>query len=359
MESRELALVQGTDSIENLLVIMDTPAHIQNTPARIEVNFIELETALKTELEKYDVVVTADTLAGAKKLAANLNKIKKTIDDTRKAEIAKASVGFSDFDENMRDLVMMCAKGRSDITTQIDVFNTETLNLVRALLVDIRLSLWQQHNVQVEYQNASIEDLVKIGFLTKTKKLTKGAVTELEKRVLENCNFQAYIGRRLAELSSRCYEAGLTTPLTREHVESFLKLDEAAYENKLRIMLSREIERQVQAEAKMRAQVAKEQASRSESAAPPQPAPAAQQAPYQQPPISAPAANEEPVLVVASTQGRVGIEITCTFRTEVDVRVSDQQIEDALLAKMKKAEITTLDSINIGRFNLRDERKTA
>ena len=59
---------------------------ITNTPACIEVNFDVLRKALEKDLERFEIVVTSDTVADAKKLATQLNETKKIIDDRRKAE---------------------------------------------------------------------------------------------------------------------------------------------------------------------------------------------------------------------------------------------------------------------------------
>ena len=78
---------------------------IEAKPALLSVNFAELEKHLAKELEKYDVVVTGDTVKDAKALATELNATKKIIDTRRKDEVAKASEPVKQFDANMKKLV--------------------------------------------------------------------------------------------------------------------------------------------------------------------------------------------------------------------------------------------------------------
>jgi|SRR5690625_700501 len=326
---------------------------IQNTPALVSVNFDQLRDHLEQELERYRVVVTADTLAGAKKLATELNSTKKLIDDRRKAEVAKASEPIKQFDERMKELVLMCAKGRQDILDQVKRFEDETREICRALLMSHRESMFKKHGVAEEFQRtenqSTIEDLVKISHVTAKGALTKAAKDTVEQRVMEDAALQAKIERRLLELENRSYKAGLSAPLQRGHVEAFLFADDDHYQASLEQMISVEVERQEQAEAALRRKVAKEN-QRAEAPA--------QQASEQTPAnpvrddVSIAYAAPERAATPPPAPGKAQYLVRCQFEVEVPDSLTVEAIEAELRRVMEKAGLgKTLTGIAVDRLD--------
>lgn len=232
---------------------------VQSTPAVISVNFVEIKEALTDALKKYDVVVTADTLADAKKLKIELNKNATEFDKRRKVAIESVSAPIKEFDAQMKELVAMCKGGVEKLGSQISVFETETLNNIRNMLGEALGREWDALDVSAEFRKANITDLVLLGSITSTGKLTGKVVNDIKSRALDDKGAENTIKLRLSELENRSYRAGLKAPLTRAHVEVFLFAPEADYSQRLEVMLQSEVQRQEQAEAQMRQQMTQEQ----------------------------------------------------------------------------------------------------
>ena len=332
---------------------------IDNTPAIIDVNFEELKAALAKDLEKYDVVVTAETVADAKKLATELNSTKAVIGKRRKEEVAKASEPVKAFDAKMKDLETMCEDGRQKILAQVKTFEDETRDLAANLLAELLGKLFADNEVEQEFRRAQFGDLVKLTAVTKAGSLTAATTKELEGRVRDDKAVQDRTKMRLLELENKSYTAGLAAPLTRNHVEHFLFADQGEYEAQLQRIIDSEIQRQEVAEQRQREKIEREQrqaeqarqereerearlaqqqeASQDEPS--PEPISGDEGQPDEQP------AQEGPVAEVAP--GRVRCKATCTFSTSVARGVSAEAVEAELRKVLSKAGINTLDTVTV------------
>lgn len=233
---------------------------VQSSPAMIHVNFVQVREALVAELAKYDLVVTADTLADAKKLAADLNKYATEFDKRRKAAVEQVSGPIKEFDAQMKELIAMCKDGRQKLIDQTQRFEEEILANIRDLLGETLGREWDAHAVSAEFRKSKISDLVLLGSITSTGKLTGKVVNELKARALDDKGAENRIKMRLMELENASYRAGLKAPLTRAHVEVFLNAPDDEYSQRLQSMLQSEVQRQERAEAAMRQQMELEQA---------------------------------------------------------------------------------------------------
>lgn len=329
---------------------------ISNTPAVIDVNFEELKAALAKDLEKYDVVVTAETVADAKKLATELNATKKVIGERRKEEVARASEPVKAFDGKMKDLETMCEEGRQKILEQVKTFEDETRDLAAHLLAELLEKLFADNEVEAEFRRAQFGDLVKLTAVTKTGSLTAATTKELEGRVRDDKAIQDRTKMRLLELENKSYTAGLAAPLTRNHVEHFLFAEQDEYETQLQRIIDSEIQRQevaekrqrekLEREARQKAQVEQERIAREERAKEWE---QREQAPDEEPEKPA---QEEPVAQAQpeaqpAAPGRVRCAVTCTFATSVPQGTSEAAIESELRKVLAKAGITTLDTVSV------------
>lgn len=331
---------------------------ISNTPAIIDVNFEELKAALAKDLEKYDVVVTAETVADAKKLATELNSTKTIIGKRRKEEVAKASEPVKAFDGKMKDLETMCEEGRQKILAQVKTFEDETRDLAASLLSDLLEKLFADNEVEPEFRRAQFGDLVKLTAVTKTGSLTAAANKELEGRVRDDKAIQDRTKMRLLELENKSYTAGLAAPLTRNHVEHFLFAEQGEYEAQLQRIIDSEIQRQevaeqrqrekIEREARQKAQAEQERLAREERAKEweqreQEPTGEQEKAePAQDQPAEEKAQQEQP-----AAAGRVRCKATCTFSTTVAQGVSAEAIEAELRKVLSKAGINTLDTVAV------------
>ncbi|WP_136678640.1 DUF1351 domain-containing protein [Neptunomonas sp. XY-337] len=239
---------------------------INTTPAAIAFNFEETKAWLKSELKQYDVVVTADTLAGSKKLATELNKMAGDIGKRRREAVEKVSGPIRTFEEQAKALEKMCKDGRQRLLDQVKVFEDETRALAKAKLEERRLSEWELHGVEDEFRHTQIEDLIKITALTKTGKLTAGSLNEVQKRVQADKQLQQQTEMRLLQLENQSYKAGLAAPLTRAHIETFLFASDEDYSQSLEAMLQSELQRQKVAEEVSRRKFEEEQRRKEQEA---------------------------------------------------------------------------------------------
>lgn len=340
---------------------------IEAQPAVLTVNFDDLQAALGRELEKYKVVVTADTVKDAKALATELNATKKLIADRRKDEVAKASEPVKLFDARMKELESMCETGRQDILQQVQRFEDEVRDRARVMLRELRDELWTLNNIDAEFRQAECDDLAILSAVTGTGNLAASARNKLEARVSDDKALQDRTTMRLLALENASYKAGLSAPLTRNHVAIFLMADDATYAKELDRIIAAEIVREEQAQQRMRDKLERERAQqeqaeqarleREESARLEQEqmrakADAAHQARLQErdgaPEPGVPAeSTQPPVSQPAADPGTVACRVSCAFDLHVAVGLSAGAIEAELRTVLADAGITTLAAVQI------------
>lgn len=223
---------------------------IETAPAVIELNYEGFRAYVEQEITKYDVVVTADTVGDAKKLATDLNKKKGEIAAKRKEVVAAASGPVRVFEDQVKALEKMCEDGRQKILVQVQKFEADTLKVARAELTAYLEACYAKHRVSGEFQAAKVDDLVKLTALTATKALTKASREAVSARVGECVIKQSRTALRLSELENESHRAGLHSSLTREHVAGILFYDDQDYHNNLHQLIIRELERQKETLAK-------------------------------------------------------------------------------------------------------------
>lgn len=316
---------------------MKTDLVIVNTvPAVLDFDFEAAKLYVEGELEKYDVVVTLETLPGGKELAKELNATATQIDETRKEKVAEASVDIKKFDENVKALVIMCKEGRVKILDQIKVFEDETRKKIWRMLHDLREELFFSIGVDEEFVSAEFDDLIILSNLTKAGSLAGKAKSELEKRVNADKQKQDMVERRLLLLENASYKAGLLAPLTRVHVNSFLFSDDESYNEQLDKIIDSEIERQKIAEEATRKRTLRESAQDEPSTA------VAEQA------APAPVTEEKPAYVKpVAPVGQTMHVIQATFEVPVPDNIEVSRVVAKLEQVMKDAGITTLKEIKV------------
>ena len=328
---------------------------VKNTPAIITVNFDELKKALAAELEKYDILVTTETLSDAKKLATELNKTKSVIDTRRKEEVAKASEPVKKFDNDMKELVTMCSDGRQKILDQVKRFEDETKQLVATQLSGARDFLFDKHGVKPEFMRAEYDDLIKLTAITTTGKLTKGVKDDLTRRVMDDLRIQDRTASRLLQLENQSFKAGLAAPLTEDHVKPFLFADDDHYASEINRIIDAEVIRQEQAERRIKEQM-EAKAARDKAAEEAKAKPVAEPEPAPEPIAATVAPEPEPQPEPAPEQvqaapGKVNCVVTCTFEVEVGAGVTEAAIEAELRKVMAKAGISSLKSVHVQKHN--------
>lgn len=230
-----------------------------STPVVIDANFEAFKNYVAGELQRYDVVVTADTLADCKKLATELNKQAADIKARGKAITDEAAEPITVVKNQIAAIVAMCLEGREKLTQQIKTFEDETRKLCDQLLNDARAELWTATGVLAEFQRAQYSDLVILTNVTGKGALTAKARQEIQNRVNTDKQMQDQANMRLLMLENTCLKAGMISSLTRAHVETFLFSDDATYQARLDALIKSELERQRATEQRLREQQAAEQ----------------------------------------------------------------------------------------------------
>lgn len=338
---------------------MEEIIRIESVPARLGANFAEVRDRLATELERYDVLVTVETLPGAKKLATELNQMAKSIDDRRKEAVAAVSEPIREFDDQMKDLVTMCKDGRQKLLEQIKHYEDETREKARELLSEALEQAWFEKGVDPEFRKATIDGLVMLTAITKTGALTAKSLDAIRQRVNDDRSLQDRTNMRLLELENASYKAGLSAPLTRDHVAGFLMADDTTYQAELKRIIDAEILREQEAQRRMREKLEREQEAMMNAGM--RSHEGMSNAGMQ---ISEGMANSEeakrwnsqgdaPQLETEAdtAPGKVRVIVTATFAPEVPATASDDAIMAALTHTMEAAGIKTLTNITVRREN--------
>lgn len=318
------------DKEENELDELQLPIAAETELPVIRFDFEETKTKLEALVSGFDHVVTLDGLQDSKKLATQLNKMKTKIDTYRKKIISEISAPIDAFDEQMKDLVIICSHARARITEQVSRFEDETKVRVRELLIQTRDELWSLHKVKEQFRSVQIEDLIKLGSITAKGNLSGSALTELENRVLNNRRNQDRTELRLHKAENASYKAGLKSALVFENIRSFLNVeDESAFDDQLSMLIGVEIERQDQATIRSRAasirdQMIEEKASQSVG----------------------PVSHSAPASVAA---GKVSYDVVCVFETTVAATIEPAKIEQRIRELLARVNIQSLKSISIRR----------
>lgn len=221
---------------------MEIALRTEVTPALITANFDEVRKRLETELQRFDVVVTADTLADCKKLATELNKLRGEIDTRRKDEVAKASDPVRQFDEKMKALVSMCKDGRQNLLDQISRFDAEQIKKAEVLAADYLTLQIDNADLSPEFSDIRLP-AQKISNLTKSGNLTSSARQEIDDLVSDKALLQTRTSKRLTDLELDCRRNGMEHPLERAHVDAFLMADDDVYQSRLNSMIESELAR--------------------------------------------------------------------------------------------------------------------
>jgi len=324
-------------------------------PAKVSTNSDAVRKSLSVELEKYDVVVTADTLKGARTLAADLNKIKSSIDKRRKELKSELSAPAKLVDDELRELMNMCDEGREKITSQIAAFDEKQAQKAKDKAQEALSSLYLEHGTIEEFRTGDPSKWAKASALTGTGKLTAAVRREIEAVVKADTERQDQYHARIADLTRMSELYKISMPITEDDVAHILKIESTVEYNE-RV---HEILRRTQEREELAAELAKQ-----EPVAPTPPPADAVPVPDQVTDAVMKAldegkedrleamkrefdAHEAAEPTPAPTGGRVPVQVTCTFSTSVNPGVSPEAIERELRKVMERAGITTLTSVTV------------
>jgi hypothetical protein len=127
------------------------------------------------------------------------------------------------------------------------------------------MGFWAELDVAEEFRQAEFDDLVMVSAVTKAGSLAGKQKTILQNRCRDDRRIQDRTERRLLELENASLRAGLSAPLTRDHVEHFLFADDERYSRELERILTAEVQRQEEAEKRMRERIEREAKQKAEA----------------------------------------------------------------------------------------------
>lgn len=281
---------------------------ISATAIVITDNFEQLKAGLIEQIKLYEIEVTDDNLADAKKMATELNKLSTAINRIKIDKAKEFAEPIEKFKKKAAELVDIVQAGREKILKQVEAFDLKVIKVVTNLLAEERISLFEAMAVKPDFQTAQISPLIIKSNLTAGGQLTKAAKDKLAEMVAADRAMQETVESRFANLQAIAERAGLVS-LPESLVATFVREPEAIYSEKLNKLIDAEIRRQKELEEKIRAQEAEK---------------LAKQSPEAQKPISA------AMPTTTATQPKKPTEPQKTYRVEFMGTVSDGQTSDCI-----------------------------
>ena len=205
---------------------------ISATAIVITDNFEQLKAGLIEQIKLYEIEVTDDNLADAKKMATELNKLSTAINRIKIDKAKEFAAPIEEFKKKAAELIDIVQSGREKILKQIEAFDLRVIRMVTSLLADERASLFETMAVKPEFQTAKIESLAIKSNLTAGGQLTKAAKDRLAEMVASDHAMQETVESRVTSLQSVAERAGLIN-LSESLVASFIREPEAIYTEKL------------------------------------------------------------------------------------------------------------------------------
>ncbi len=201
-----------------------------NVPA-IYGNFEDFKSKLQDEVGRYCVQVTEDTTTQAKKLMADLNKIKGAIKDREKEILDVFRAPVDSFKDKIKELVAICDNSRQQIATQVEVFENATKDTCKNLISETVASLRDDYKIASAYRLSSFDDLVKLTSISNGK-LTKACKDAILSKVLAEKARQDTADKRLLVVENECRKAGLE-PYQPDTISHILEAGESDFLSKL------------------------------------------------------------------------------------------------------------------------------
>ena len=216
----------------------------------IKSNYDLFKSQLIEEVGKFCVVVTEDNLQGAKKMMADLNKIKAAIKERTKEATDKLKEPLDDINQKVKELTAICDESRSQIANQVDVFESQKRDLAETLVKKLVGDLRSDKKVESKFYSYQFDDLFKISAVTEKGGLNKATKEQIEYRVSKEWSNQIMYKGRLAEAQKECMTFNIE-PFTEQSLSKILLLDQTEFKDNLVAMIHSEIDRNEKIKAKM------------------------------------------------------------------------------------------------------------
>jgi len=217
---------------------------------KVITNFDLFKAELIEQVGQFCVVVTEDNLQGAKKMMADLNKIKTAIKEKTKEATDKLKEPLDDIAQKVKELTAICDESRLQIANQVEVFEAKKRDLAEKLVKQLVSDLRSDKKVESKFYSFQFDDLFKISAVTEKGGLNKATKEQIEYRVAKEWSTQIMYKGRLAEAQKECLTFGIE-PFTEQSLSKILLLDHAEFIDSLIAMIHSEIERNEKIKAKL------------------------------------------------------------------------------------------------------------
>jgi len=213
-------------------------------PLIIVENFDEVRADLIEGLKDYEIEVTQENLAEAKRMATDLNTLSKVIGQARITKSKEFSIPIAEFQAQAKELEDLAQVSREKILSQVKVFEDKTLLVCGELVTAYLEECWNNLEIRNEYRVSDATGLIKISNLTPGGALTKSARESAQGLAQQDRIAQDRVDGRISKLEAECFKAGLSTPLQAAHVEKWLDESDAIYNANLEKLIRIEVARE-------------------------------------------------------------------------------------------------------------------
>lgn len=315
-------LINQVEQIEIEVIENTLPDIICNGGTHIKTNTIQLKKELAIYLAKYDVEVTEDTEKDCSKMATELNKLAKTLDDKRKETAAIIKKPADELKIAVDELISIVQNKRTAILEGVNVFKQKRFEFIRTLLKAKIEELYTQYKVSEKYQVCNIETLVVEGSLAKIQ-LSKSALESLEFMVIKVKKLEDEVTIREMQLELKCSNAGLITPIQLNEVESII--EDSDYDEKLEKMIKNRLEIEDRAKALIKMQEEQRETLAKE-----------EELKKQQQKENEEQKEQLKVLEKQKETGKKIVKLVATFEVEVNADVADNKVWSKYVVELQK-----------------------
>lgn len=315
-------LINEVEQVEVEVIENTLPDIICNGGTHIKTNTIQLKKELAIYLAKYDVEVTEDTEKDCSKMATELNKLAKNLDDKRKETAAIIKKPADELKIAFDELISIVQNKRASILEGVNVFKQKRFNFIRTLLKAKIEELYAQYKVSEKYQVCNIETLVVEGSLAKIQ-LSKSALESLEFMVIKVKKLEDEVTIREMQLELKCSNAGLITPIQLNEVESII--EDSDYDEKLEKMIKNRLEIEDRAKALIKMQEEQRETLAKE-----------EEFKKQQQKQNEEQKEQLKVLEKQKETGKKIVKLVATFEVEVNADVADNKVWSKYVVELQK-----------------------
>ena len=321
---------------DNLPIDISIEPIVTMTLPVIRFNYIELKQMMTKGLEEYKIEVTSENIAEAKKLATKLNKLAKTISDTRIAKKKEILAPVDIFEIEMKDLTDTAKMGREFITSQVKVFEDAQSRLCEIKCNEYLNKKIEELFIEEEFREIDISDLFKPSNITDSLNLKKPCRDTMDARLNMQLTKQTNKKMRLMQLENECYKADLKVMLNESDVASFILEDDLAYNAKLSELIVREQNKQKQIELNYELE---QQKKRDKELKDLEFEKKKEEFRLQEENRKVEFEKEVEIKKVQEINEKIGtkrVTITATFETEVSLHITDESVLNKFKTKLKQ-----------------------